>query len=137
MKPSIKVISLGLAICAATAITGISAKAQSGAAPFAGGQAPAEGKDPEVEKLEAEAAKLAKSSIKSKDAKVKDKVAEAYYKAGHTAMVSEKLGRRQKYVLALKHFRTALSYNPKHAAAKSEKETIEAIYKQMGRPIPQ
>ncbi len=111
--------------------------AQSGKPPFAGGGgAPENGKDPAVEKLEAEAAKLAKSAGKSKDVKVRNKVADAYYSAGHTAMVSEKLGRRQKYVSALKHFRKALTFNPNHVQAKQEKDTIEAIYKSMGRPIP-
>ncbi len=114
-----------------------SAIAQNGKPPFAGGGgAPETGKDVDVEKLEAAAAKLEKSAGKSKDEKVKNKVADAYYVAGHTAMVSEKLGRRQKYVLALKHFRKSLTFNPKHVQAKQEKETIEAIYKSMGRPIP-
>jgi hypothetical protein len=112
--------------------------AQGGAAqkpPYAGGAQ--DEKDPDVDKLVAAAAKLEKQSkAKPKDAKLKTKVAEAYYQAGHTMMLSPKLGPRTKYRGALKHFRTALKYNPKHAKAAEEKKTIEDIYKQMGRPVP-
>jgi Flp pilus assembly protein TadD len=94
--------------------------------------------DPEVTKLESAAAKLAKEAkSKPKDAKLKLKVADAYYNAGHAAMNSAPLPSRIKYRLALKHFRTALAFNPKHEKAASEKKMIEDIYKQMGRPVPQ
>ena len=111
-------------------------------APFAGQKPPFAGggqadKDPAVDKLVASADKLAKQSkAKPKDTKLKAKVAEAYYQAGHTMMVSPKLSSRVKYRGALKHFRSALKYNPKHAKAQAEKKMIEDIYKSMGRPVP-
>lgn len=104
-------------------------------APFAGGGQAAT--DPAVKKLEAAAAKLEKElKARPKDAALRNRVAEAYYQAGHTMMLSDKLGPRVKYRGALKHFRTALSLNPKHAKAAAEKKTIEDIYKSMGRPVP-
>jgi hypothetical protein len=103
--------------------------------PFAGGSK--DEKDPEVDKLVAAAAKVEKQfKAKPKDAKLKKKVGEAYYQAGHTMMMSPKLGFKTKYRGALKHFRTALKYDPGHAKAAEEKKTIEDIYKSMGRPIP-
>jgi hypothetical protein len=134
-----------LAACAALltlsgALSSVPAVAQN--APFAGQQPPFAGgdpnaKDPEVEALAATAMKLEKQSkAKPKDAKLKLKVADAYYQAGHTMMNSPKLASRVKYRGALKHFRMALKYNPKHSKTLSEKKMIEDIYKSMGRPVP-
>jgi hypothetical protein len=123
--------------CAALFVFGAAMPAVSHAQkpPFAGGGQSET--DPAVEKLAAAAAKLEKQSkAKPKDAKLKAKVAEAYYQAGHTMMVSESLSFRVKYRGALKHFRTALKYNSKHPKALAEKKLIEDIYKQMGRPVP-
>lgn len=128
--------AIGLAAVCLVA-PGLFAPAHAGQGPFAGG-AQADVKDPAVVKLEAEAARLEKQyKAKPKDAGLKAKVAEAYYKAGHEMMMSPKLPPRVKYRGALKHFRKALAYNPKHAKAATEKKTIEDIYKQMGRPVPQ
>jgi tetratricopeptide (TPR) repeat protein len=116
-------------------LSSLPANAQ-GTAPVAGGAAG--DKDPAVDKLEAEAAKLAKQSkAKPKDTKLRAKAAEAYYVAGHTSMVSPKLGPKAKYRGALKFFRKALEIDPKHKKSADEKKMIEDIYKQMGRPIPQ
>ena len=76
------------------------------------------------------------SNVEPRSEAWKAKVAEAYYQAGHTMMVSPKLSSRVKYRGALKHFRSALKYNPKHAKAQAEKKMIEDIYKSMGRPVP-
>jgi tetratricopeptide (TPR) repeat protein len=134
-----RILAAGAAMLVlAGALIAAPALAQGGAGqkpPFAGGDPNA--KDPEVEKLVAAAAKLEKqSNAKPKDAKLKQKVGEAYYQAGHTMMVSPKLVSKVKYPGALKLFRTALKFDPKHARAAEEKKTIEDIYKSLGRPVP-
>jgi len=100
--------------------------------PKAGGAAAAPKYD--EAKLKALEAKLAKSP---KDAKLKMEVAEASYQVGAGLMYNENLPPMMKYRPALKHFRRALELNPKHVKAAGDKKTIEDIYKQMGRPIPQ
>lgn len=85
-------------------------------------------------RLKALEAKLAK---KPHDAKLKNEVAAASYHYGHQMMLDPDLPPRVKYPGALKHFRRALVLNPKHQKAASEKQQIEDIYKEMGRPIPQ
>jgi tetratricopeptide (TPR) repeat protein len=94
--------------------------------------------DPQVKKLEIAAAKLEKQAkAKPNDAKLKLAVAEAYFKAGHASEYSKaSLPPASRYRTALKHYRTALAYNPKHEKAKREKAQIEMIYRQMGRPVP-
>lgn len=94
--------------------------------------------DPEVVKLDKEVQKLEKElKAKPKDSNLRMKVAEANYRTGHTMMMSPKLMPRVKYRGALKYFRRTLALNPNHKKAQEEKNTIEAIYRQMGRPIPQ
>ena len=123
------------AILLGAIVAGSPAGAQN--APFAGG-GQADAKDPAVEKLEAAAAKLDKQvKAAPKDAKLKMQTADAHYKAGHAMMMSPTLAPRVKYRGALAHYRQALALNPKHKEAATEKKTIEDIYKQMGRPIPQ
>lgn len=80
-------------------------------------------------------AKLKKSP---KEGKLKSEVAEASYQVGYFIEYGKPgLSPREKYRPALKLYRRALELNPKHAGAKKEKDQIEAIYKQMGMPIPQ
>ncbi len=85
-------------------------------------------------KLKELEAKLAKAP---KDAKLKKQAAEANYQVGHTMMLNPELPPRMKYPGALKYFRRTLALDPTHAKAGKEKQTIEDIYKSMGRPIPQ
>jgi hypothetical protein len=86
-------------------------------------------------KLKVLEAKLAKTP---KDAKLKLQVAEASYQVGHYVEYDKPgLTPREKYRGALKLYRRALALNPGHKLAKQEKEQIEAIYTQMGMPIPQ
>lgn len=85
-------------------------------------------------KLEALEAKLAKNP---KDAKLKMETAEANYQVGYATMTNPDLPPRMKYGTALKKYRRALALNPKHAEAAKNKDLIEGIYRQMGRPIPQ
>jgi hypothetical protein len=84
-------------------------------------------------KLKALEAKLAK---KPSDAKVKSETAEANFQVGYAMMINDSLPPRVKYPGALKHYRRALTLNPKHAKAAENKKMIEDIYKSMGRPIP-
>jgi hypothetical protein len=85
-------------------------------------------------KLKALEAKLAK---KPNDAKLKSDTAEANFQVGYAMMINDNLPPRVKYPGALKLYNRALVLNPKHAKAAQNKKTIEDIYKQMGRPIPQ
>lgn len=111
---------------------GVLAAAKKAAAPAA--KAAASGKYDEAKLKELEA-KLAKNP---KDAKLKQEVAEASYQVGHYIEYDKPgLAPREKYGPALKLYRRALALNPGHAKAKFEKDQIEGIYKQMGRPIPQ
>jgi len=120
-----------LGLCAVAA--GTPAVAQN--APFANRGAD---KDAAVDKLEAVAVKLeADSKKKPKDAKLKDKTAEAYYQAGYACEYSKVLAPKPKYRGALRLYRKALAFNPKHPKALAEKKQIEDIYKGMGMPIPQ
>jgi hypothetical protein len=132
-----RLVLTGLAVlCLAGSSIPSMAIGQKGQPPYAGGGADAS--DPDVDKLVAAAQKLEKQAkAKPKDAKLKLKVAEAFYQAGHTMMMSPKLAPRVKYRGALAHFRTTLKYNSKHVKAAEEKKTIEDIYKSMGRPVPQ
>ena len=84
-------------------------------------------------KLKTLEAKLAK---KPSDAKLKSETAEANFQVGYAMMINENLPPRVKYPGALKHYRRALSLNPKHAKAAENKKMIEDIYKSMGRPVP-
>ena len=68
---------------------------------------------------------------------IKTALAEAYFNVGDTAMNNEKLPPFRKYPAALKNFRKVLEFDRNHAKAKSNIATIEGIYKQMGRPVPQ
>lgn len=85
-------------------------------------------------KLTALEAKLTKNP---KDAKLKSEVAEANFQVGYATMMNPELPPRMKYGAALKKYRRALALNPKHAEALKNKDMIEGIYKQMGRPVPQ
>jgi tetratricopeptide (TPR) repeat protein len=56
---------------------------------------------------------------------------------GDSIMYNDALPPRTKYPDALRLYRRALSYDKSNQKAKSSVDTIEAIYKSMGRPIPQ
>ena len=67
-----------------------------------------------------------------------DKVAyaEALADRGYARMTDENAGRKIKYREALADFNAALQADPNNAKARENKDTIESIYKSMGRPIP-
>lgn len=74
---------------------------------------------------------------KPKDKKVKDQFVTAGVKYGHESMVSPDLPPRLKYRQTLRIYREVLKVDPKNPVAKKESDMIIAIYKQMGRPVPQ
>ena len=71
-----------------------------------------------------------------KDAKAKKDFVAAAVVYGHESMISPALAPRVKYKQALSIYREALKLDPTNKVAKSESDTIIAIYKQMGRPVP-
>lgn len=91
-----------------------------------------------LDKLEAEAQEMEKQlQAAPDDPELKTKAAEAIFKAGYAMMMAPELAPKVKYRGALKYFRRSLALNPDHKHAAESKQTIEAIYKQMGRPIPE
>jgi tetratricopeptide (TPR) repeat protein len=68
---------------------------------------------------------------------VKKTLAEAYLAKGDSFMYNDNVPPRMKYPTALKAYREVLKYDANNKKAKDNVTTIEGIYKQMGRPIPQ
>jgi tetratricopeptide (TPR) repeat protein len=92
----------------------------------------------EAEKWKTKASALEAKLRKSPgDAKIKKDLAEAYYQEGEAIMFDNSLPPRMKYKPALLLFDKTLKLNPQHQKAAESKATIEAIYRQMGMPIPQ
>ena len=79
----------------------------------------------------------AKVKAAPKDRDASTELATLVYLKGRTFMLSDKLPPRVRYPEALKQFRRALKLDPTLAAATEDKDQIEAIYKQMGRPVPE
>jgi hypothetical protein len=71
------------------------------------------------------------------NAATKKQLVTATYEYGHTVMTDPNLPPCVKYRTALKQFRRVLELDPSHKQAATEKDMIESIYRQMGRPIPQ
>jgi tetratricopeptide (TPR) repeat protein len=74
---------------------------------------------------------------KPKDEKVKKSYVAATVKLGTATMVSPALPPKEKYRGALRYYREALKVDPKNQEALNNKKMIEAIYKSMGREVPQ
>ena len=55
---------------------------------------------------------------------------------GTATMYADSLDNKVKYRKALEFYREALKLDPTNKEAKNNKDMIEGIYKQMGRPIP-
>jgi tetratricopeptide (TPR) repeat protein len=72
-----------------------------------------------------------------KSAEIQKAFADAYVGQGDTLMHDASLPPRMKYPQALKSYRKALEYDKTNKQALAQIKTIEDIYKQMGRPIPQ
>ncbi len=76
------------------------------------------------------------ADLEAGDGGDKKKLAEAYADRGYSRMTDDAAGPRVKYRAALDDFRKALQFDPLNAKAKTNKEMIEKIYRDMGRPIP-
>lgn len=57
--------------------------------------------------------------------------------AGTVTMTCDALSPKEKYPEALRMYREALALDPENGEALRNKELIEGIYEQMGRPIPE
>src|SRR4051812_34239520 len=72
-----------------------------------------------------------------KSPEVRKALADAYLGKGDSMMYNESLPPRMKYPGALKAYRQVLQYDKDNKKAHDGINTIEGIYKSMGRPIPQ
>jgi len=72
-----------------------------------------------------------------KSAEVTKALAEAHLASADSVMANAALPPVQKYPGALREYREVLKLDKSNAKAKANIDQIEAIYKQMGRPIPQ
>jgi len=100
---------------------------------MAGGDKPS----PQTAALQKKAQQLQAQYKKKPNAKLKQQTAEAEYQYGHALMMDPALSPRLKYRQSLAALRQSLKLNPNHKQAKADKDMIEGIYRQMGRPIPQ
>lgn len=71
-----------------------------------------------------------------KSDETKAALASTYFANGERVMFDKALPPFQKYPAALKNFRKTLELDPKNRKAQDHVNTIESIYKSMGRPIP-
>ncbi len=71
------------------------------------------------------------------DADVKKALADANLGKGDSFMYNDALAPRMKYPSALRAYREVLKYDKENQKAQQGIATIEGIYKQMGRPVPQ
>jgi len=83
------------------------------------------------------AALEAAAKASPKDAALKKALGEAHLAAGDFYYTNEKLPPFRKYPAALRSYRKVLEFDKDNAKAKANIATIEGIYKQMGRPVPQ
>jgi len=68
---------------------------------------------------------------------VKTALAEANLAKADAFMNDDSAPPRIRYTTALRAYRETLKYDPQNKKAQQNISTIEGIYKQMGRPIPQ
>lgn len=95
-------------------------------------------KDLVKEKKYDEAVKLLdESGAKVKAGTPSQPLADAHVLVGNSMMYDESLPPFKKYPGALREFRKALVFDKQNKKAKANIDTIEGIYKSMGRPIPQ
>jgi len=76
-------------------------------------------------------------AAKPKEAEVTKALADAHVAYGDFYMNNAGMPPFKKYPSALKEYRKALEFDKDNKAAKQNIATIEGIYKQMGRPVPQ
>lgn len=99
-----------------------------------------QGKDAEAAKYAKQKATYTSAKAKfaknPKDAALRKAYVSATVTLGTATMNSPILSSKVKYPQALKYYREALKADPKNKEALENKNLIEGIYKQMGRPIP-
>ena len=100
---------------------------------MAGGDKPS----PRTTALQKKAQQIEAQYKKKPNPKLRSQLAEADYQYGHALMMDNALSPRLKYRQSLAALRQALKLNPQHKQAKADKDLIEGIYRQMGRPVPQ
>lgn len=71
-----------------------------------------------------------------KDAKKKKAYVDATLVLANNTQASIALSSKDKYPKALRLFREAIKVDPKNKEAIQGRDTIESIYKSLGRPIP-
>ena len=71
------------------------------------------------------------------NAEVKRALADAYLAKADSVMADQNAPPRMKYPAALSAYREVLKYDSANQKAKDQIAQIEAIYKSMGRPVPQ
>lgn len=74
---------------------------------------------------------------KPASAELKQAMADAWLAKGDALMYDASLPPRMKYPAALRAYRQVLTFDKANKKAQSGIDTIEGIYKQMGRPVPQ
>jgi tetratricopeptide (TPR) repeat protein len=72
-----------------------------------------------------------------KSVEIKNTLVEALLAKADSVMYDDSAPPRTKYPTALRAYRQVLTVDKDNAKAKSNIETIEGIYKSMGRPVPQ
>lgn len=73
---------------------------------------------------------------KPKDTKLRKAYIDATVNFGTVTMNSPLLAPKEKYPRALRLYNEALKLDPKNKEATNNKQLIEQIYKQMGKPVP-
>jgi tetratricopeptide (TPR) repeat protein len=71
-----------------------------------------------------------------KSDEIKNALAEAHFNYGESLMYAKDMPPMKKYPGALHEFRRTRELKPDHMLAKNNIDTIEGIYKSMGRPVP-
>jgi tetratricopeptide (TPR) repeat protein len=94
-------------------------------------------KDAKAEELTKTANDFDKVYEKDKSEANKKKYIDQHLTAGLYLTYEANLNPKDKYGPALKHFNKVLEADPKNQEALQNKQQIESIYEQMGRPIPQ
>lgn len=94
-------------------------------------------KDPKAEELTKVADDFDKVYEKNKSEANKKQYIEKHLAAGIYLTYEANLSPKEKYGPALKQFKKVLEADPENKEALQNKQQIESIYEQMGRPIPQ
>jgi hypothetical protein len=93
--------------------------------------------DPKADELVKTANDFDKVYEKDKNEANKKKFIDLHLKAGLYLTYEANLNPKEKYGPALRQFKKVLEADPKNSEALQNKQQIEDIYTQMGRPIPQ